>query len=255
VLDLKGKVAIVTGSATGIGRSIALALADHGCNIVINYTRSEDEARETLGEVERRGVEALLAQADVSVDDDCRRVVAAALERWQRVDVLVNNAGITTFVPFEKLDDLTEDVWDRIFAVNVKGAFLMARAAATALKTSGNGAIVNVSSIAGIHASGSSIPYAASKAALHNLTTSLARVLGPEVRVNAVAPGFVETRWLERGYGERLHAIRKLVKQKTPLGTTAGPEHVARAVVALVTGMDFVTGQIIAVDGGFLVGR
>jgi 3-oxoacyl-[acyl-carrier protein] reductase len=252
-MDLHGKVGIVTGSATGIGRAVALALADRGCEVVVNWTRSEDDARQTVAEVEKRGVGALLVRGDVSIDADCRSIVAKALERWNRIDVLVNNAGTTVFVPHKDLEALQDEAWTRIFDVNVKGAFLMSRAAATALRASGRGAIVNVSSTAAMTAGGSSIPYAASKAALNNLTLSLARVFAPEVRVNAVAPGFVDTRWLERGYGDRLEAARSLVKQQTPLRDVGRPEHVAQAVLSLVEGMDWMTGQVVVVDGGHTV--
>jgi 3-oxoacyl-[acyl-carrier protein] reductase len=250
-MELDGRAAIVTGSATGVGRAVALALADRRCNVVVNYTRSEAEARETAAAVETRGARSVVVQANVSSDADCRKMVAEAEKHFGRIDVLVNNAGTTTFVPHDDLDALTSEAWDEIFAVNVKGAFLMTRAAALLLRASGRGAVVNVSSIAGKRGGGSSIPYAASKAALDNLTVSLARVLAPEVRVNGVAPGFVETRWLERGYGEKLGAIRKVVKQGTPLAGVATPELVAQAVLSLVTGMDWVTGETIAVDGGF----
>src|SRR5579884_2368955 len=186
-MDVRGKAAIVTGSATGMGRSTALMLAELGCNVVVNYTRSESEARDTAAEVEKRGVEALLVRADVSSDADCRGMVDQALNRWGRLDVLVNNAGTTVFVAHRDLDALTDEMWSRIWDVNVKGAFFMARAAAKPMRAGGQGAIVNIASTAGVRAGGSSIPYAASKAALINLTVSLARVLAPEIRVNCVA--------------------------------------------------------------------
>jgi 3-oxoacyl-[acyl-carrier protein] reductase len=249
-MDVRGKAAIVTGSATGMGRSTALMLAELGCNVVVNYTRSEQEARETAADVEKRGAQALLLRADVSSDADCRRMVQETLDRWGRVDALVNNAGATYFVAHRDLEALTEEMWDRIWDVNVKGAFFMTRAAAEALRAAGQGAVVNVSSTAGLRGGGSSIPYAASKAALINLTISLARVLAPEVRVNCVAPGFIDTRWLAQGYGERFDAMREAQKQNTPLRDAGRPEHMAQAVVSMITGMDWVTGQTIVVDGG-----
>lgn len=252
-MEVGGKVAIVTGSATGVGRSTALMLAERGCNVVVNYTRSEAEARETAAEVERRGAQALLVRADVSSDADCRRMVREALERWGRLDILVNNAGTTVFVPHHDLEALTEEAWDRIFAVNVRGTFYMSRAAAPALRASGQGAIVNIASTAGIRAGGSSIPYAASKAAIINLTVSLARVLAPEVRVNCIAPGFIDTRWLAQGYGERFPALRESVRQQTPLKDVGRPEHMAQAVISMITGMDWVTGQTLVVDGGNII--
>lgn len=249
-MDVRGKAAIITGSATGMGRSTALLLAELGCNVVVNYTRSEQEAHDTAAEVERRGAQALLVRADVSSDAECRRMVHETLERFGRLDVLVNNAGVTYFVAHRDLEALTEEMWDRIWDVNVKGAFFMTRAAAEALRASGKGAVVNVSSVAGIRGGGSSIPYAASKAALINLTISLARVLAPEVRVNCVAPGFIDTRWLARGYGERFDAMREAQKETTPLRDAGRPEHMAQAVVSMITGMDWVTGQTLVVDGG-----
>jgi 3-oxoacyl-[acyl-carrier protein] reductase len=248
---IEGRVAIVTGAASGIGRATALALADLGCNVLVGYARSETEALATAAEIERRGARAIAVRGDVADDAACRATVDAAVRAWNRLDILVNSAGTTVFVPHAELDAITTDAWDRIFAVNVRGAFQMARAATAPLRASKRGAVVNVSSTAASSAAGSSIPYAASKAALDNLTRSLARVLAPEVRVNAVAPGFVDTKWVADGYGERLDAIRKLVKQQTPLKGAAQPEQVAQAIVSLVTGMDWVTGQVIDVDGGY----
>jgi 3-oxoacyl-[acyl-carrier protein] reductase len=252
-MDLRGKAAIVTGSATGIGRAVALALAEAGCDVLVNYMQSRAEAEATAEEARARGVKTALVRADVSIEADSRRLVDEALASFHRLDVLVNNAGTTVFVPHKDLDALDEQAWDRIFAVNVKGAFFMARAAAPHLKASSAGAIVNVSSTAGTTAMGSSIPYAASKAALDNLTVSLARVLAPEVRVNGVAPGFVDTPWLARGLGARLGAARKLVTEQTPLRGAGKPDHVAQAVLSLVAGADWVTGQTLVVDGGYVV--
>ena len=249
-MDVRGKVAVVTGSATGMGRSTALMLAELGCNVVVNYTRSEQEARDTAAEVKARGGEALLVRADVSSDAECRAMVQQAVDRWGRLDVLVNNAATTYFVPHRDLDALTEEMWDRIWDVNVKGAFFMSRAAADPMRATGQGAIVNISSTAGVRAGGSSIPYAASKAALNNLTVSLARVLAPEIRVNCVAPGFIDTRWLAQGYGERFDTMREAQKQNTPLRDAGRPEHMAQVVVSVITGMDWVTGQTIIADGG-----
>lgn len=252
-MDISGKVAIVTGSATGMGRSTALFLAEQGCNVVVNYTRSEDEARQTAADVEARGASALLGRADVSSDADCRALVQQTLDRFGRLDVLVNNAGATYFVPHADLEALSEEMWDRIYAVNVKGTFFMSRAAAAPLKAAGAGAIVNVSSTAGVRAGGSSIAYAASKAAVINLTMSLARVLAPEIRVNCVAPGFIDTRWLAQGYGDRFEAMREAQKRNTPLRDAGQPEHMAQVVVSIITGMDWVTGQTIVADGGNII--
>jgi 3-oxoacyl-[acyl-carrier protein] reductase len=252
-VDIAGKVAIVTGSATGMGRATALMLAEQGCNVVVNYTRSEAEALETAADVELRGAKALLSRADVSSDEECREMVQATVDAFGRVDVLVNNAGATFFVPHADLDALTEDMWDRTFAVNVKGTFFMSRAVAAPMRATGNGAIVNVSSTAGVRAGGSSIAYAASKAAVINLTVSLARALAPEIRVNCVAPGFIDTRWLAQGYGERFEAMREAQRRNTPLRDAGQPEHMAQVVLSAITGMDWVTGQTIVADGGNII--
>jgi 3-oxoacyl-[acyl-carrier protein] reductase len=250
-MDLALKAAIVTGAATGIGRETALRLADLGCSVTINYSKSEKEALVTAGDVEKRSVRALAVCGDVANEVDCRRVVEKTVATFGRLDVLVNNAATTVFVPHENLDGLTDEMWDRIFAVNVKGAFQMARAARPHLRASGEGAIVNVSSTAGATGGGSSIPYAASKAALETLTVSLARVFAPEVRVNCVAPGFTDTAWLSRGYGDRIDVIRQQVKRQTPLRDAGRPEHVAQVIISMITSMDWVTGEVVVVDGGF----
>ncbi len=188
-MDIKGGVTIVTGSATGVGAAAAKMLAAKGCNVVINYTRSEAEAKETQAACEALGVETLLCQADVSKDEDCRRMVAETMAKWGRIDGLINNAGTTQFVNHADLDGLDADDFHRIYAVNVIGPFQMTRAVTPHMKAAGHGAVVNVSSIAGVMGVGSSIAYTASKGALNTMTLSLARVLGPEIRVNTICPG------------------------------------------------------------------
>src|SRR5262245_51089360 len=184
------KVAIVTGSATGIGAAIATALARAGWNVVINYTKSAADARRTEAACKRLGAEAIIVQGDVAEDSACRAMAQAALRRWRRIDALVNNAGMTKFVGAADLEGMESEDFQRIFDVNVLGAHQMTRAAASALKRS-RGAIVNVSSNSGFSGFGSSMAYAASKGAINTLTLGLARALAPEVRVNAVCPGFV----------------------------------------------------------------
>ena len=249
-MELSGKCAIVTGSAVGVGRATALELAKRGANVVVNYSRSEEEAKETVAMVEALGANALLVRADVSNDAEVRAMVAAAVDSFGGVHVLVNNAGTTAFVNFADQEGMTEELWDRILAVNLKGPFFCARAAAKAMKSSGEGAIVNIASIAGVKAIGSSIAYAASKAGLINLTVALARVLAPEVRVNCVAPGFIDTRWLREGLGSFFEQVKERTAEQNPLGRVSTPEDIAQVVLSLIEGADFVTGQTIVVDGG-----
>src|SRR4051794_23801132 len=236
-MNLQGRAAIVTGSATGIGRAVALRFAQAGAGVLINYTRSEAEACATLAEVEACGVPALLYQANVSDDTAVRAMCAAALDHFGHIDLLVNNAGTTNDVEHDDLEGLTEAFWDRALAVNTKGLFFCSRAAADALRRS-RGAIINITSVGGLTGSGSSIAYAASKAAAISVTKSLARVLAPEVRVNAIAPGIVTTRWVE---GREEHVRR--YAEGTPLGRAATAEDVADVACALATGGDFITGE------------
>ena len=249
-LDVSGKCAIVTGSASGVGRATALALARRGARVVVNYSRSEADARESVAEIERLGAQALLVQADVSRDDEVRAMVREAMAAFGPVQALVNNAATTAFVNFADLEGMTEELWDRILAVNLKGPFFCARAVAPGMKQAGEGAIVNVSSIAGVRAIGSSIAYAASKAGLINMTVALARVLAPEVRVNGVAPGFIDSRWLREGLGQLYEPMRQRTAEQTPLGRVSTPEDIAQVIISLIEGADFVTGQTIVVDGG-----
>lgn len=254
-MDIKGGVTIVTGSATGVGAACAKLLASKGCNVVINYTKSEAEAKETQRECEALGVETLLCQADVSNDADCRRMAAAAIEKWGRIDGLINNAGTTQFVNHANLEGLTADDFHRIYAVNVIGPYQMTRAVAAQMKAQGRGAVVNVSSIAGVMGVGSSIAYTASKGALNTMTLSLARALGPEIRVNTICPGFIQGRWLRGGMGDEVYEAAKAAQERnTPLRKAGTPEDMAQAAVWFVEGADLVTGEILIVDAGSHLG-
>lgn len=245
------RVAIVTGSATGVGAATARLLAGRGWNVVVNYTKSEAEARETQAACAVLGADTLLCQADVANDDDCRRMVAETMAKWGRVDALVNNAGTTKFVDHANLEGLSAEDFLRIYSVNVVGVFQMTRAVAPHMKAAGHGAIVNVSSIAGVMGIGSSIAYVASKGALNTMTLSLARVLGPEIRVNAVCPGFIEGRWLRQGLGDAAYEAAKATQERTaPLRKVATPDDVAEAIVWLIEGARHITGEVIMVDGG-----
>jgi 3-oxoacyl-[acyl-carrier protein] reductase len=200
-------------------------------------------------------VRAVAVQADVADDAAVRAMVQAVTSELGRLDVLVNNAATTVFVSHPDLEKLEDDDWDRIFSVNVKGAFHCARAARALLAASGKGQIVNVSSVAGISATGSSLAYCASKAALNNLTIGLARALAPEIRVNAVAPGAIQSRWLEQGYGHHYENVLRVAAERSPLRATCTPDDVADAILSLVAGSDLVTGQIVVCDGGMSIGR
>lgn len=238
------KVALVTGSATGIGRAVALRFAREGLAVAVNYSRSEAEANETFESVRRIGVPAILCRCSIADDAGVRAMVRRVCDELGGLDVLVNNAGTTHFIDHRNLEAVTDAVWDDILSVNVKGTFSCCRAAMPALQERG-GNIVNVTSVAGQSGLGSSIPYAASKAALDCMTKSLARAFGPKVRVNAVAPGPVLTRWLadHADMVERSLAL-------TPLGRAAEPEDIADAVAFLALGNSLMTGQVVVVDGG-----
>ncbi len=254
-MDVAGGVFIVTGSATGLGAAVAQRLAGKGARVVINYTKSESEALSTAQACRDLGAEAIVCQADVSVDDDCRRMVAGALAEWGRVDGLVNNAAQSKIVPHADLEGLSSEDFLNIFAVNVVGAYQMVRAVTPAMQQQGKGAIVNISSVSAITGSGSSIAYAASKAALNVMTLSLARALAPEIRVNAVCPGVMQTRWWREGLGEENYdAFISRYAASAPLKTAGTTEAVADPVVWLLEGAEHVTGETIMVDAGSHLG-
>ena len=253
-MNVQDTVSIVTGSSSGVGAAMAKMLVAKGGKVVINFSRSIDAAKKVVEECESLGGEVLLFQADVSKDDDCLRMVDETLEKWGRLDVLVNNAGTTKFVQHPDLDGLSSEDFQHIYGVNVIGPFQMVRAAHDALKASGNGSIVNVASIAGVKGVGSSIAYAASKGALITMGKSLARIMGPEVRVNTVCPGFITGDWLAEGMGkETYEASKAFLETKTPLQTTCTPETVAESIMHFIEGHSVVTGQHIVLDGGHLL--
>jgi 3-oxoacyl-[acyl-carrier protein] reductase len=254
-VEIEGKAAIVTGGGTGVGRATALMLAQRGCSVVVNYSRSRSDAERTAAECSRFGVMAMPYQADVADDAACRELVEVSVRELGQLDIVVQSAGTTVFVPHPNLDAVDAGVWQQIMAVNVIAPFQVARAARPALEASGSGEIVMISSTAGINGTGSSIPYCASKAALNNLTLTLARALAPRIRVNAIAPGAITGRWLKQGWGESYDAIMKTVSERVPLGRPSEPEDVAAAVIGLIGGSDMITGQVIPCDGGMLLGR
>lgn len=251
-MSMKGQVAIVTGSAAGVGSATAKLLAAKGSNVVINYSRSIDDAKETQAACEAEGVETLLVKADISDDAECRRLVAETVEKWGRVDSLVNNAGTTKYVPHDDLEGLTTDDFERIFRTNVFGVYQMIRAVTPHMKAAGQGAVVNISSIAGVYGAGSSVAYAASKGAVNTMTLSLARALSPEIRVNAICPGFITGRWQAAGMGstDKYEARVAAVEKGTPLRRANTPEDIAETVLWFIEGARWVTGETLLVDAG-----
>ena len=242
--QLKRKVALVTGGGTGIGRAISIALAALSIDVAVNYSRSQQEALDTVAAIEKNGGKAVVVQANVAKDAEVRTMVQTVVEQFGQLDYLVNCAGTTVYVDMPDLEGLKPEYWDEIMDVNVKGLFSVCRAAAPHLKKT-HGSIVNITSVAGDTGMGSSIAYAASKAAAISVTKSLARVLAPEVRVNSVAPGIVLTRWVE---GREAH-VKKL-GEHTPLGRCCSAEDVADVAVPLLVNAAMMTGQTVVVDGG-----
>ncbi len=244
-------VALVTGAATGIGRSAALALARNGYDVVVNFSRSEEAAKATAREAEAAGARTLVHRCDVSDDAGVRAMLEATQKEFGRLDALINNAGTTIAVEPKNLEGVTVEDWNRVFAVNVLGIFLVTRAAVPMLRRSPNGCIVNTCSIAGLRPSAQALPYAASKAAVANLTKTLANALGPEIRVNAVAPGWLEGEWMKKMLGDNYEGLMERRARYTPLKRCCTADDVAETMMSLITGNRFVTGEIIVIDGGF----
>ncbi|MGV8970774.1 MAG: SDR family NAD(P)-dependent oxidoreductase [Rhodoglobus sp.] len=247
---IAGSVALVTGGGTGIGRAVCLGLAERGARaVVVNYSRSAEEAASTVVELESLGCAARAVRADVTDRAAVDRMIADCVADFGGLDILVNNAGTTRLIPFADLDAVTDEDWDTMLGVNLRGAFATSRAAASALRAA-HGAIVNVASIAGWRAVGTSIPYGVSKAGMLQLTRSLALALAPEVRVNSVSPGSVNSRWIPGLLGAQGGAERHAEDAaSTPLGRVAEPEDIADAVLAMLS-VPYLTGQDLLVDGG-----
>ncbi len=251
-MSFKNKVAIITGSSSGIGEATLLQLARGGAKVVLNYSKSEDAARAVEVKAKEAGAEVLCIKADVSQDEGCHRLADAAHEAWGRIDILVNNAGTTKFANHGDLDALSADDFLNIYRLNVVAPFQMVRAVLPSMKAQGAGVVVNVSSIAGVKGIGSSVAYAASKGALNTMTVSLARALGPEVRVNAVCPGFVGTPWFKNAFGEEIfNTIVARMEENTILKKAGTPESIAETICFLASDASaFVTGETLLVDAG-----
>lgn len=243
--------ALVTGASSGIGRRTAVALARNGYDVVINYSRRDEAAGETAAEVEATGAKALLWRCDVSDDAAVRTMLAGVREQLGRLDVLINNAGTTVDIEPKNFEAMSVEAWNRIFSVNVLGVFLVTRAATPLLRQSPNAVVVNTCSIAGLRPSAQPLPYAASKAAVANLTKTLANALGPEIRVNAVAPGWIEGEWMQRTLADNYQGLMARRAKYTPLRRCCTEEDVADSILSFILHNRFVTGEILIVDGGF----
>lgn len=240
-------VAFVTGSATGVGRACVLQFAKRGYDVVVNYSRSEAEAKETVAEAEKLGAKTLLICCDVSDDTAVRKMIVEINDTFGRLDVLVNNAAMTNFIAHTDFEAMTEEKWDRMFDVNLKGSFFVTRAAAELLSAGEGGAVVNISSVAGVTGRGSSIAYCASKGAMNTMTKSLSLALAPKVRVNAICPGPINTRWIKEGNPDI--DISQMVAGY-PLPKASDPDDIADAVLFFACGTSMATGEILNIDGG-----
>jgi len=244
-MKLQDRVAVITGGGTGIGRGISLAFGREGAKVVVNYSKSQDAAKEVVAAISAAGGSAIAMAADVSIDSEARAMLDDAGQRFGRVDFLVNNAGWSTRIPHERFEDLTDEIWNRTLDTNLRGPFYCMRAAVPWLRKQAGSAIINVASVAGLTGSGSSIAYAASKGGLLTMTKSFARALAPDVRVNAIAPGFVRTRfanWPSSAFDDG-EAI-------TPMGKLPTADEIGAMAVYLAADATATTGETIVVDGG-----
>jgi 3-oxoacyl-[acyl-carrier protein] reductase len=248
---MERKRALVTGGATGIGRAAVLHLARAGFDVALNYRASREAARATAAEAEKSGSRVLLIAADIADDDEVKAMLRTVDAEFGRLDALVNNAGTTISTPAKDLDAVTVEDWDRVFAVNVKGLFLVTRAAVPLLKRGNSPSIVNTASIVGLRPGPQPLPYAASKAAIVSLTRQLAGALAPDIRVNAVAPGWIAGEWMERMLGDHYERLMERRAKATPLGRCATFDDVAEVILSLIQSNRFVNGEIVVVDGGF----
>jgi len=255
-MAMDGLRVVVTGSASGLGAASAMKFATAGARLVINYASSKSEAEQTADQCRSAGADVVVVQGDVSRDEDCKRIAAAA-EPWGGLDALVNNAGTTKHVDHTQLDQLSAEDFQRIYAVNTVGPFQMVRAVRPLLEEGARqrermSAVVNISSIAGITGMGSSLAYVASKGGLNAMTIALARALAPLIRVNAVCPGYIDTPWFEKGRGaDGAKRVRDMVKQKVALRVASGPQDIAGLVCFLASPESgHMTGELVRMDAG-----
>ncbi|KYG29800.1 SDR family NAD(P)-dependent oxidoreductase [Priestia endophytica] len=242
--DFENKAYIITGGGTGVGRAISLKLAERGAKVIINYRKSEKEAREVTEKITECGGIALPFRADVAIEKEVREMVSQTIKEFGQIDGLVNNASITAQIAMNDLESATDEIWDSLYDVNVKGMFHCIKAVVPFMKKQGSGAIVNLGSVAGTTGIGSSIPYAATKAAIHNMTRSLAIALSPHIRVNCISPGAIETRWWS-GHKDKMYELAG----NLPLQRISSPNDIADAVLFQLTQAS-VTGQVFTIDNG-----
>lgn len=245
-LPLAGRVAVVTGGAGGLGQAICASLARAGAAVIVGYRSSAAAAQALAAQLPPAGAPHAALQADVTDSDSLARLAACVASDWGRCDILVNCAGTTRFVPHADLDALDDRLIDELLATNVRGPIAAVRAFKPLLQASGQGLVVNLSSIAAVTAMGSNVAYCASKAALNNLTMSLARALAPEIRVVSVSPGLSDTEFVK----QMDRTWRDEQATRTPLKRLASPEEVGAAVLAVAAHLTFTTGVVIPVDGG-----
>jgi 3-oxoacyl-[acyl-carrier protein] reductase len=254
-MNLTGAVALVTGSSSGIGAAAARNLARHGCRVAVTWSGNKSAAQEVVGDCEKAGSEAKLFHLDIRDDSECRQVVEKIIQQWGQLDVLVNCAGTTRVCDPMDLDGLSAEDFLEIFRVNVVGTFQITRAAASHLKTRPIAHVINISSTAAFNGRGSSIAYAASKGAMITMAKSLARVLGPAVRVNTVCPGLVESAWTKKSLGEKAYQKKiRLAALRSTLKALPSPDDIASAIVSCLQGGDLMTGSVLVVDGGAHLG-
>lgn len=253
-MNKENKTAIVTGSSSGVGAASCVEFAKRGWNVVINYSKNISDAYELADKCKNFGVDALVCQANVANEEDCKKLVNETIKTLGRIDVLVNNAGTTKYCNYNNLEGLNKKDFQDIYEVNVIGAYQMVKFAAPHLKKT-NGAIVNISSISAISGVGSSIAYAASKGALSTMTLSLAHALAPEIRVNGVCPGFIQTRWTKGFLGDRYEAVKENIEKASLINKTSLPEDIAKGIIYLAIDAVTTSGQLLTIDGGQLVNQ
>lgn len=251
MIDLKGKVALITGGGTGLGREVAVQLAKEGMNVAVNYSKSKQDAEDTVKELRELGVKAEAVQCDLGAPtavDESKKMIENVAESFGRLDLLINNAGTTRFVAYQNLDGLNEEDWDDILKLNTKMPFFTARAAAPIMRQQGGGQIINTSSVVGLTIGGSSLAYAVSKAAMIHLTKCLAFALAPDIRVNAIAPGLLLTRWSEHHSEATINQMTQsaALKRVTDLADCA-------AAYVMLAKNESITGQTITVDAGVTI--